>query len=58
MLFNLSKFCNYPAKRKYSENIICSRDKGPCFGGKEGGIELGAHVEPFNGDRKCISFAN
>jgi hypothetical protein len=36
--------------------ITCYSDYGPYFG-RNGACELGAY-EPFNGDKKCVSWAN
>jgi hypothetical protein len=54
-LFNLS------SSRQFTNTgeggIFCRSGYGPIFG-SDGWSELCALYEPFNGDRKCISWAN
>jgi hypothetical protein len=53
MLFNLSRQRHFTSTG-YGKEIYCRSDLGTCYGNNE----LGAWGEPFNDDRKCISFAN
>jgi hypothetical protein len=56
MLFNLSCCRQFPSKRS-GRDIYCRDDFGPYFRG-DGYVELSASNEPFNGDNKCLSYAN
>jgi hypothetical protein len=56
MLFNLSKQRHFPNKGTGNE-IRCSSGSGPNFCAVVF-TELGAREEPFNGNKKCYSFAN
>ena len=56
MLFNLPRQRQFPNSKEGNATYGYSRS-GPCFSG-DGYIELSAFDEPFNGDRKCRSYAN
>jgi hypothetical protein len=58
MLFNLSQQRHFPHTQWVRTAIFCHSDYGPCFDGGGVGSELGAPNEPFNGDNKCLSYAN
>ena len=55
-LFNLTRSRHFPSKAS-GNDIYCSSNYGPCFWG-DGGAELGADDQPFNGKDKCYSKAN
>ena len=55
-LFNLTSKRYYPAKK--SGFINSSMGYGPTFTAAGFGVELGATGIPFNGKRKCLSYAN
>jgi hypothetical protein len=56
MLFNLSKERCFP-HTKQGVAMKFYDHCGPCFSGN-GSIELAAYDYPFDGERKCISWAN
>jgi hypothetical protein len=54
-LFNLSSSRQF--KGSHNAGIYCYTDDGPIFIADGNYCELGAG-EPFNGDKKCVSYAN
>ena len=57
MLFNLSCRRHFPSKLT-GLDILPTEDGGPVFGGEDFKFELGASMEPMNGDEHCYSHAN
>jgi hypothetical protein len=55
-LFNLSCARLFPSQHSGSD-IYCGWNRGPYFGGN-GGVELAAVYQSFNGENNCCSFAN
>jgi hypothetical protein len=57
MLFNLSQQRHFPLSQQAKWAIYGNSIRGPWFTG-DGGGDLSAYSEPFNGDNKCVSYAN
>ncbi len=55
-LFNLTHSRHFPSKAT-GRDIFCSSSYGPSFSG-EGGSDLSAWRQPFNGKDNCISKVN
>jgi hypothetical protein len=56
MLFNISCCRHFPSKLT-GKDIYCYENYGPGFSGN-GGSELDAITEPFNGEGNCRSSTN